>query len=58
MDRLQQQLARYEGRLAKWRRISLQNRLALAISTTKETVYTERILHMEAVKRLRGNYLQ
>ena len=49
MDSLQQQLARYEASLAKWRRISLRNRQALAISTTKEAVYTERIRHMKAL---------
>ena len=58
MDRLQQQLVRYEARLAKWRRISLRNRQALAISTTREAVYTERIRHMKALKRLRGNHLR
>ena len=58
MNRLQQQLARYEARLAKWRRISLRNRQALAISTTKEAVYTERIRHMKALKCLRGNHLR
>ena len=50
MDSLQQQLVTYEARLTKRRRISLRNRQALAISTTKEAVYTERIRHMKALK--------
>ena len=52
MDRLQQQLVRYEARLAKWRKITLRNRQALTTSATKEAVYAERIRHVKALQRL------
>ena len=41
-----------------WRRISLRNRQVLAISTTKEAVYSEWIHHVKTLKRLRGNCLR